>query len=120
MVPEPPHRHIYLLFFLSLKLSKVGCDPREVRGRKKGEVIVGLGATLDEKLLGGPVGELSIPAVSNLTRDLLAFCSLILSKAECISAMTSSGKPSQTTTSLHTTRARWCFNLFMPPYIVVG
>ena len=83
-------------------------------------MIDGLGGTFDEQLPGGPIGDLPIPAVSNLSLDLLAFCSLILSKAAYISVVTSSGQPSQTTTSLHTTQARWCFNLFMPPYIVVG
>ena len=49
-------------------------------------MIVGLGATLDEQLLGGPIGDLSIHVVSDLSLDLLAFCSLILSKAVCIFA----------------------------------
>jgi len=90
-------------------------------GRKESlEVILELAAVFDEQLLGGAIADLPIPATSNLILAFSALLSLMLSKATCIWAVTSAGKPSQTMTSLHWILARCCFNLFMFPNITAG
>ena len=67
--------------------------------------------------MGGAIEYLPILANANLIPSLLEFVSLMLSKATCIWAVTSAGKPSQTTSS-HWILTLWCFSMLMAPNII--
>ena len=123
MVPKPPHSHIcfFPLLFIEALQGWLRSQSRTRKEERRSYTSFccnsGCGPPVLGVASGGPIEDLPIIEVSNLYLALFSVCSLMASKAATISAVTSLGHLSQTTTSLQTILARWYFNLFMPPDI---